>query len=61
MDVFHDAADNTIRRLYGPADVYRVADGEIYLRGEPAERDASIWAPALGFAVMRGIPVRRTA
>lgn len=60
MDVYHVAADETVRRLSGPADVFRVADGEIVLTGHPTgDRTTAHWASALGIAAMRGITVRR--
>lgn len=59
MDVYHIAADETVRRLSGPADVYTVADGEIVVSEPTSERDAAHWAAALGLAVMRDIPVGR--
>ena len=59
MDVYHIAADETVRRLSGPADVYTVADGEVVILAEPTDRDPAHWAPALGLAAMRGVTVRR--
>lgn len=63
MNVYHVAADDSVRRLSGPADVYTVADGEIVLAGDAPrdERDPAHWAPALGLAAMRGVTVRRKA
>lgn len=52
---------DTARAASTPGDLVGVGAGAVVLiAGEPADgREAALWAPALGQAVMRGAEIRR--